>query len=276
MYSRTEKYSSQNFVKWKTVLILSSLFYLGFVVHMTEANEGTQEVKKQSKDKTGLNSNSNDFEGLVEKSDDSKLTASVISEDDSKLSAQEQNLPKNDIGDSRVKKTVTEESSRQDSKLDMDKSNEKHQSQITISQNFDNKAKVPDPKIEVNTGKNDKLQAPERESTITETKHTPHIKIESPSSQHSASQPNNPNDKLNEKVEPPVQITPPEPQVQPPVENKPQVQPPVENKPKVQPPVENKPQVQSPEQDSPSVQPQVEDSPSVQSSSDNLSPEGNH
>ncbi|XP_052698838.1 protein sel-1 homolog 1-like isoform X3 [Crassostrea angulata] len=270
MYSRTEKYSSQNFVKWKTVLILSSLFYLCFVVHMTEANEGTQEVKKQSKDRT----------------------------------AQEQNLPKNDIGDSRVKKTVTEESSRQDSELDMDKSNEKHQSQITISQNFDNKAKVPDPKIEVNTGKNDKLQAPERESTITETKHTPHIKMESPSSQYSASQPNNPNDKLNEKVEPPVQITPPEPQVQPlvenkpqvqppvenkpqvqppvenkpqvqpPVENKPQVQPPVENKPQVQPPVENKPQVQSPKQDSPSVQPQVEDSPSVQSSSDNLSPEG--
>eukprot|EP00105_Crassostrea_gigas_P029518 XP_011451489.1 PREDICTED: protein sel-1 homolog 1 isoform X3 [Crassostrea gigas] len=240
MYSRTEKYSSQNFVKWKTVLILSSLFYLCFVVHMTEANEGTQEVKKQSKDKT----------------------------------AQEQNLPKNDIGDSRVKKTVTEESSRQDSKLDMDKSNEKHQSQITISQNFDNKAKVPDPKIEVNTGKNDKLQAPERESTITETKHTPHIKMGSPSSQDSASQPNNPNDKLNEKVEPPVQITPPEPQVQPPVENKPQVQLPVENKPQVQPPVENKPQVQPPVQDSPSVQPQVEDSPSVQSSSDNLSPEG--
>lgn len=268
MYSRTEKYSSPNFVKWKTVLILSSLFYLCFVVHMTEANEGTQEVKKQSKDRTGLNSNSNDFEGLVEKSDDSKLTASVISEDDSKLSAQEQNLPKNDIGDSRVKKTVTEESSRQDSKLDMDKSNEKHQSQITISQNFDNKAKVPDPIIEVNTGKNDKLQAPERESTITETKHTPHIKIESPSSQDSASQPNNPNDKLK--------ITPPEPQVQPPVENKPQVELPVENKPQVQPPVENKPHVQSPEQDSPSVQPQVEDSPSVQSSSDNLSPEGNH
>nr|XP_034324085.1 protein sel-1 homolog 1 isoform X7 [Crassostrea gigas] len=277
MYSRTEKYSSQNFVKWKTVLILSSLFYLCFVVHMTEANEGTQEVKKQSKDKT---------------------------EDDSKLPAQEQNLPKNDIGDSRVKKTVTEESSRQDSKLNMDKSNEKHQSQITISQNFDNKAKVPDPKIEVNTGKNDKLQAPERESTITETKHSPHIKMGSPSSQDSASQPNNPNDKLNEKVEPPVQITLPEPQVQSPVENKPQVQPPVENKPQVQPPVENKPQVQppvenkpqvqppvenkpqvqspvenkpqvqSPEQDSPSVQPQVEDSPSVQSSSDNLSPEG--
>lgn len=90
--------------------------------------------------------------------------------------------------------------------------------------------------------------------------------MESPSSQDSISQPNNPNDKLNEKVEPPVQITPPEPQVQPPVENKPQVQLPVENKPQVQTPVENKPQVQSPEQDS----------PSVQSSSDNLSPEGNH
>lgn len=229
---------------------------------MTEANEGTQEVKKQSKDKTGLNSINNAFEGLVDKTDDSEFTANVISEDDSKLSAQEQNLHKNDISDSRVKKTVSEESSRQDSKLKMDKSNDKHQSQKTISQNFDNKDKVPDPKIEVNTGKNDKSQAPEKESTIAETKHTSDIKMESPSSQDSASQPNNPNDKLNEKVaseklitEPPVHISPSDPLVQPPVENKPQVQPPVENKPKVQPP--------------------VKDSPSVQSSSDNLSLEGN-
>lgn len=255
MYSRTEKYSSQNFVKWKTVWILSSLFYLCFVVHMTEANEGTQEVKKQSKDKTGLNSINNAFEDLVDKSYDNEFTASVISEDDSKISAQEQNLHKNDLSDFKVKNTVIEEiASRGDNK---------HQSPKTTSQNVDNKAKVPDPKFEGNTGKNDKSQAPEKKSTFVEIKQNSGIKREFPSSQDSAPHPNNPNDKLNEKVasekvstEPPVQLSPPEPLVQPPVESKPQIQPPVENKPQVQPP--------------------VEDSPSVQSSNDNLSPEGNH
>ncbi|XP_061172651.1 protein sel-1 homolog 1-like isoform X2 [Saccostrea echinata] len=174
MAERNKKCVCGNLTKWKTVVVLSSLLFLCFVMHVTEANEGEHENKKQKKDESDTNPKHKTEEGKT-------------------------NIPH----------AAQEES-------------------------------VPSPNKQLSDVRNEFI--PGQENPLF---------------------PNNGQIESSEK-EPSSTVTPPEPSVQPPVEDNPSIPSPSEDSPSIQSPVKHSPSDKSPVEENSPFQPSVEDDPSVQ------------
>ncbi|XP_056021105.1 protein sel-1 homolog 1-like isoform X5 [Ostrea edulis] len=247
MGARNNKLMLGTLVKWKMVVILSILF-LCFVVHVTEANEEDPGDKKQAKDETGtenseVTSVKVDNEPLNKATDPNPKTQEE--KNNIPLADKEKSVPTSNkqIPDIENKFQSSHESSFPPNHA-QDRSSEKQftstESPVQVSS--------PESPVQPPVEESPSVQPPVEESPSVQ----PPVE-ESPS------------------VQPPMEESP---FVQSPVEESPSVQPPVEESPSVQPPVEESPSVQPPVEESPSVQPPVEESPSVQPPVDSQSREG--
>ncbi|XP_056021102.1 protein sel-1 homolog 1-like isoform X2 [Ostrea edulis] len=246
MGARNNKLMLGTLVKWKMVVILSILF-LCFVVHVTEANEEDPGDKKQAKDETGtenseVTSVKVDNEPLNKATDPNPKTQEE--KNNIPLADKEKSVPTSNkqIPDIENKFQSSHESSFPPNHA-QDRSSEKQftstESPVQVSS--------PESPVQPPVEESPSVQPPVEESPSVQ----PPVE-ESPS------------------VQPPMEESP---FVQSPVEESPSVQPPVEESPSVQPPVEESPSVQPPVEESPSVQPPVEESPSVQPPVDSQSRE---
>ncbi|XP_061172653.1 protein sel-1 homolog 1-like isoform X4 [Saccostrea echinata] len=291
MAERNKKCVCGNLTKWKTVVVLSSLLFLCFVMHVTEANEGEHENKKQKKDESGLDDIIKDFESFVDemdehvKKDNSKnLLRNNNYETDTQTYLDEKldRYVKNDNDESSVLEEngvhvnieVYSGSEHSPEKDQMHKANDKLQSQSpntntenekVTSENMDKKLVHLDtnPKHKTEEGKTNIPHAAQEESVPSPNKQLSDVRNEFIPGQENPLFPNNGQIESSEK-EPSSTVTPPEPSVQPPVEDNPSIPSPSEDSPSIQSPVKHSPSDKSPVEENSPFQPSVEDDPSVQ------------
>ncbi|XP_078316413.1 protein sel-1 homolog 1-like isoform X2 [Crassostrea virginica] len=156
MNTRTKKNIYGNFVKWKTVTVFLSLFFMFFVLHVVEADERKQEERKQTEDKAGLNRINTDFESLADGFDKknreftSEYSDSVDSISNQDL-AKNQNLPKQDSSDFRTNDKTLLGNERSLKEVDGTKLKE------SIAGNSDDSQTIRVPKHSINVQQSEKI-----------------------------------------------------------------------------------------------------------------------
>lgn len=175
MNTRTKKNIYGNFVKWKTVIVFFSVFFMFFVLHVVEADERKQEERKQTEDKAGLNRINTDFESLADGFDKknreftSEYSDSVDSISNQDL-AKNQNLPKQDSSDFRTNDKTLLGNERYLKEVDGTKLKE------SIAGNSDDSQTIRVPKHSINVQQSEKITNQNVDKTALDT--APHPRKE--------------------------------------------------------------------------------------------------
>lgn len=161
----------------KTVIVVLSLLFMFFVLHVVEADERKQEERKQTEDKTGLNRVNTDFESLPDGFDKknreftSEYSDSVDSISNQDL-AKNQNLPKQDSSDFRTNDKTLLGKERSLREIDGTKL------KGSIAGNSDDSQKIRVPKHSINVQQSEKITNQNVDKTAKHLDTAPHTRTE--------------------------------------------------------------------------------------------------